>query len=947
LLTTNAPPTHVRDETQGASRREWVKERGNPVEVAKGTSCGVECVIIPPLRLWYSDTIAVPVSTNSNSTLPITVIARNVYPDCLMKAVAAGSHGWIGDSSGAPQTEVVTATGALCTSSHQTPAFILPVQGYPPQRLGDLSVSRLEISTRKEDMKFNSLAFSKAFVELENYSLTLNDFNFAPNIAPTYDQLFPHLNTQKVLIASRGDRPLIDPKFDWIVDSECTSHICNNKSLFTELTPILSTITTAGEPAQVIGIGTARIRAELEDDIVNFSLLNTLLVPSLPVNLISQSKLDIKFYFSTENGYQVRSRETHELFLEARVIERLYIVNQVREFNTTLLAKENLTTWHKCLGHISMKHLQDMRDGKATGVKFFDNEVDDFKCDACTLGKMHRQPIRNKPRFRSTVSGEVLHWDTCGPMPKSLNGCIYLVIGIDDATHTIFSGTFRSKNIVHKKIQDVISFINNSRGAHTVKTVHSNNGGEFLGAEIREWLTERGIKHTTSAAHTPEHNGVAERAIQTIISMARYLLIASGLPQQFWTEAVWMAVIIYNMVSETANNHQPPQLLWDSSTLDMSKLRTFGCRVMIKDPVKKLGKFVIRTWDGIYLGLDEGSDGHRIYGSQTKQFNNSCDVFFLESQARSEFHSSPLIEKISAPIADEESKSDVDSKGEETRSSSITLHTSSKRDIRTHSDYHVVPKPPTPDNNKDLVDARIARRKQARAKFQDSDSEDNTQSTTLPSPATSPMTHTVPSPSDTSSTSTTYTSPPSVPLRHSTRSNFGKKGEPYWMANLSKAMCAFLSIDEQPEEPSKDPRTHKEALSCPEREKWIIVMKKELDSFRKHNIYRLAKLPLSRCAVGCKWVFKTKRDTTGSITRYKAKLVAQGYTQRKGLDFQETFAPVAQMTSQCIVIITAAAESLELFQIDVKNAYLNGEIDTDIYMKQLVGFEDSRYPDMV
>jgi hypothetical protein len=117
----------------------------------------------------------------------MTVIARDVYPDCLMKAVVAGSHGWIGDSSGAPQTGVVAVTGALHTSSHQTPASILPVREYPPQRLGDLPVSRLEISTRKEGMKFNSLAFPKAFVGFENYSFTLNDFNFASNIASTYD----------------------------------------------------------------------------------------------------------------------------------------------------------------------------------------------------------------------------------------------------------------------------------------------------------------------------------------------------------------------------------------------------------------------------------------------------------------------------------------------------------------------------------------------------------------------------------------------------------------------------------------------------------------------------------------------------------------------------------------------------------------------------------------
>jgi hypothetical protein len=298
------------------------------------------------------------------------------------------------------------------------------------------------------------------------------------------------------------------------------------------------------------------------------------------------------------------------------------------------------------------------------------------------------------------------------------------------------------------------------------------------------------------------------------------------------------------MVLETANNHQPPQFLWDGSTPDVSKLHTFGCRVMVKDLAKKLGKFVVRTWNGIYLEPDEGGDDHCIYDPQTKQFNNSRDVFFLESRARPKFHSSLLIEKIPTSIANKESKSDVDSEGEKTRPSSITLRTFSKRDIHTHSNYHVVPKPSIPDNNEDLVDARIAQRKQARAEFQDSDSEDDTRSTTLPSPATSPTTHTVPSPSNTSSTSITRTSLSSVPLRHSTRSNFGKKREPYWMANPSKAMCAFLSIDEQPEELSRDLRTHKEALSCSEREKWITAMKKELDSLRKHNTYRLAKLPL-------------------------------------------------------------------------------------------------------
>jgi hypothetical protein len=273
------------------------------------------------------------------------------------------------------------------------------------------------------------------------------------NVAPTFDQVYPHLITHTVLIASGGDKLLIDPLFDWIVDSGCTSHMCNNKSLFTELHLIQSAITTAGALAKVTGVGTAKIRVELDDQIINFSLLNTLLVLSLPVNLISQSKLEPNYYFTTLHGYQARSRDTHELVLEARLIEGLYVVNQERRFETALSVKESLVIWHERLGYISVKHLQTMRNEKATGVKFSDKEVSDFKCDACTLSKMHRQPIRNKPRPRSIVPGETTHWDTYGPMPTSLNGSTWLVLEIDDATKIIFTKTYKSKTDVHQKIK--------------------------------------------------------------------------------------------------------------------------------------------------------------------------------------------------------------------------------------------------------------------------------------------------------------------------------------------------------------------------------------------------------------------------------------------------------------------------------------------------------------
>jgi len=110
---------------------------------------------------------------------------------------------------------------------------------------------------------------------------------------------------------------------------------------------------------------------------------------------------------------------------------------------------------------------------------------------------------------------------------------------------------------------------------------------------------------------------------------------------------------------------------------------------------------------------------------------------------------------------------------------------------------------------------------------------------------------------------------------------------------------------------------------------------------------KIIKLPPGRKAIGNKWVYKIKRNSDGTVVRFKAQLVAQGFTQRKGLDFHETFAPVARMTSQRLVIAIAALEGLDLFTIDVNNAYLNGLIDTKLFMKQPQGFIHPQFTDTI
>ena len=111
-------------------------------------------------------------------------------------------------------------------------------------------------------------------------------------------------------------------------------------------------------------------------------------------------------------------------------------------------------------------------------------------------------------------------------------------------------------------------------------------------------------------------------------------------------------------------------------------------------------------------------------------------------------------------------------------------------------------------------------------------------------------------------------------------------------------------------------------------------MKSELASQRSNETWDLVDLPEGRSPIGCRWIFKLKRASDGSISRFKARLVAQGFSQREGIDYAETFAPVARFTSIRCLLAIAARKGYLLSQMDVCTAFLNGELDEEIYMKQ-------------
>nr|GEX15703.1 retrovirus-related Pol polyprotein from transposon TNT 1-94 [Tanacetum cinerariifolium] len=138
-----------------------------------------------------------------------------------------------------------------------------------------------------------------------------------------------------------------------------------------------------------------------------------------------------------------------------------------------------------------------------------------------------------------------------------------------------------------------------------------------------------------------------------------------------------------------------------------------------------------------------------------------------------------------------------------------------------------------------------------------------------------------------------------------------------------------------------EPKNIKEVI---QNESWTMAMQEEVNQFKTNDVWSLVPPPENQIIIGTKWVFKNKLDENGIVSRNKARLVAQGYNQQEGIDFDETSALVTRLESIRILLAYACAHDFKLYQMDVKSAFLNGFINKEVYVAQLPGFVDFRKP---
>ncbi|GKA98886.1 retrotransposon protein, putative, ty1-copia subclass [Tanacetum coccineum] len=170
------------------------------------------------------------------------------------------------------------------------------------------------------------------------------------------------------------------------------------------------------------------------------------------------------------------------------------------------------------------------------------------------------------------------------------------------------------------------------------------------------------------------------------------------------------------------------------------------------------------------------------------------------------------------------------------------------------------------------------------------------------------------------------------PIRRSTR-----------IRRAPDRMYLYIDAEEHELGDLGEPANYKAALLDPKSDKWLNAMNVEMQSMKYNEFWELVELPPGAKTVGHKWLFKKKTDIDGAVHTYKACLVAKGFTQTLGINYEETFSPVADIRAIRILIAIAAFYDYEIWQMDVKTAFLNGYLNEEVYMEQPEGFVSQKF----
>ncbi|KAJ9544736.1 hypothetical protein OSB04_024443 [Centaurea solstitialis] len=706
----------------------------------------------------------------------------------------------------------------------------------------------------------------------------------------------------------------------------CSSHMTGTLELLSEYITKEGSFVAFGK---VKGYGMV-VKGEIKVNQVSY-------VDGLKHNLISVSQLcdnglDVLFNIKFCTMYKcdtkigvMRAKRRGDLYLICfdtfQSKEEICLVSSIKN--------EEAWLWHTRFCHLNFHTLKKLvKLNLVKGLPNIKFEKDHI-CSACEMGKLRRSfhKAMSDPSFNQPL--QMLHVDLCGPNSvQSLNGK-------------------KKKSQVPLVLINLLKRVQVFYGLQ-VRVLTSDNGTEFKNSIIEEYLTSIRITHNFSAPRTPQQNRVVERKNRTLVEAAKTMLNASSLPFTFWAKAVYAACYTQNRSLVVKRFEKTPYQLLYNKRPNIKFFHVFGCKCYVFNDSEPLGKFDPKGDDAIFIGYAWDSAAYRVYILRTKtvvistnvKFDDSFQViqdkFSEELKVQAEKSPNATISQDLERLFKEWYEHDEDL---DRTSGPVTQTSTSVTDARISTVEDAIPtSSPSPIPLSSEVTPQPEVIQQSEPVIHPSEP---IQAAIEPSSSTEEsMSEQEPLSQSLQDITSTFNLPHAMKwTKDHPQSQIIGEPSAGVKTRATANFCLFSCFVSELE-----PKKVSDALVDPF---WVEAMQDELLQFERNLVWTLTPLPHGKVAIGTKWVFRNKKDENGLVVRNKTRLVAQRYCQEEGIDYEETFAPVARLEAIKIFLAYAPHRGFKVYQMDVKSAFLNGNLKEEVYVKQPPGFENEKYPNHV
>lgn len=745
----------------------------------------------------------------------------------------------------------------------------------------------------------------------------------------------------------------IELSCDMIHDSGATSHVSNCLGSFETYDEVLPGQFIHGLSGKmpIVGKGTVLLQTGLPKGEERYvRLLNVLYVPAASASLVS-----IPCFLAGGADYAVSSKlstftyQGAPILISDRRSGGLFCSPTFSckdgEF-AAMLRKEQLASphpskpvaspglmAHRKIGHAGYKTLQRIAGGNLVeGLDITPEQVKtamEDPCLSCQVSKARRLPAPPSDT-RASAPLELVHTDVIGPMPvSSLNNERYVVTLLDDYSRASQVRLLSSKADVPEALQTMINVFETQIGSK-VRRVRSDRGTEFNNATLHSYYDNRGIVPEYAPPYTPTSNARAERLNLTLLNLTRAVLADSRLPTDVWGEVLKTTNWLRNNLPVEGLDVTPCELLLGSPP-DLSHLQPLGCRA-----VAHVGRPRQKFDDNGVVGYLVGYEGkaYRLWMPDTNKVEVHRNVTFHPNH----FYDGKF-------EASDYEALDIESDGEEEGAAcQVCSSTSSSIPSKMllcdgcneglHLSCHEPPLDRVPRtkrwycpkcveaNNRTVDLPAVAPEEEELADPPPQPSPDN--AAPVPPPH---QPHQPPQPPH-------QPPPPQPPPSHQPEAQQPRKSRR--LENHAAGIRLPDTVDymafKTSHNPGSVPASLTEAKRSPNWAQWKEAMNEEIKSLLEKDTWSILPLPPGAKTIPCRWVFALKLAPDGSIIRYKARLVAQGFRQVHNVDYFDTYAPVSSSSTIRAMLSHAAAEDLEIRQLDVKTAFLNGNLDEEIWI---------------